>query len=36
MRVKIGVVCRRCYKKVLKFVRGFYSGRRKYFRKVKE
>lgn len=36
MRVKTGVVRRRRHKKVLKLVRGFYSGRRKHFRKAKE
>ncbi|EAK6322431.1 50S ribosomal protein L20 [Campylobacter jejuni] len=35
-RVKTGVVRRRRHKKVLKLARGFYSGRRKYFRKAKE
>lgn len=35
-RVKTGVVRRRRHKKVLKLVRGFYSGRRKHFRKAKE
>ncbi|EMS6534158.1 50S ribosomal protein L20 [Campylobacter upsaliensis] len=35
-RVKIGVVRRRRHKKVLKLARGFYSGRRKHFRKAKE
>ena len=36
MRVKIGVVRRRRHKKLLKQARGFYSGRRKHFRKAKE
>lgn len=36
MRVKAGVVRRRRHKKVLKLARGFYSGRRKHFRKAKE
>ena len=36
MRVKTGVVRRRRHKKVLKQARGFYSGRRKHFRKAKE
>lgn len=35
-RVKTGVVRRRRHKKVLKEARGFYSGRRKHFRKAKE
>ena len=35
-RVKSGVVRRRRHKKVLKAARGFYSGRRKHFRKAKE
>ncbi|GKY12922.1 50S ribosomal protein L20 [Campylobacter jejuni] len=35
-RVKTGVVRRRKHKKVLKLARGFYSGRRKHFRKAKE
>ncbi|MCW0185719.1 50S ribosomal protein L20 [Campylobacter lari] len=35
-RVKTGVVRRRRHKKVLKLARGFYSGRRKHFRKAKE
>ena len=34
--VKTGVVRRRRHKKVLKLARGFYSGRRKHFRKAKE
>ncbi|EFN2999578.1 50S ribosomal protein L20, partial [Campylobacter jejuni] len=33
---KTGVVRRRRHKKVLKLARGFYSGRRKHFRKAKE
>ncbi|MDU7693200.1 MAG: 50S ribosomal protein L20 [Helicobacter sp.] len=36
MRVKTGVVRRARHKKVLKQARGFYSGRRKHFRKAKE
>ena len=36
MRVKTGVVRRRRHKKLLKAARGFYSGRRKHFRKAKE
>lgn len=36
MRVKTGFVRRRRHKKVLKLARGFYSGRRKHFRKAKE
>ena len=36
MRVKTGVVRRRRHKKILKMARGFYSGRRKHFRKAKE
>lgn len=35
-RVKTGVVRRRRHKKLLKLARGFYSGRRKHFRKAKE
>ena len=35
-RVKTGVVRRRRHKKVLKLAKGFYSGRRKHFRKAKE
>ena len=35
-RVKTGVVRRRRHKKVLKQAKGFYSGRRKHFRKAKE
>ncbi len=35
-RVKTGVVRRQRHKKVLKLARGFYSGRRKHFRKAKE
>ncbi|EMQ2978543.1 50S ribosomal protein L20 [Campylobacter coli] len=35
-RVKTGIVRRRKHKKVLKLARGFYSGRRKHFRKAKE
>ncbi|EAJ0636893.1 50S ribosomal protein L20 [Campylobacter jejuni] len=35
-RVKTGVVRRRRHKKILKLARGFYSGRRKHFRKAKE
>lgn len=35
-RVKTGVVRRQRHKKVLKLARGFYSARRKHFRKAKE
>ena len=35
-RVKTGIVRRRRHKKILKLARGFYSGRRKHFRKAKE
>ncbi|MGG7048540.1 MULTISPECIES: 50S ribosomal protein L20 [unclassified Campylobacter] len=35
-RVKTGVVRRRRHKKVLKLARGFFSSRRKHFRKAKE
>jgi large subunit ribosomal protein L20 len=35
-RVKTGVVRRRRHKKILKLAKGFYSGRRKHFRKAKE
>ena len=35
-RVKTGTVRRARHKKVLKAARGFYSGRRKHFRKAKE
>ncbi|RXK12572.1 50S ribosomal protein L20 [Halarcobacter mediterraneus] len=35
-RVKTGIVRRRRHKKVLKQARGFFSGRRKHFRKAKE
>lgn len=35
-RVKTGVVRRRRHKKILKLARGFFSGRRKHFRKAKE
>lgn len=35
-RVKTGIVRRRRHKKILKMARGFYSGRRKHFRKAKE
>jgi len=35
-RVKTGTVRRARHKKVLKAVRGQYSGRRKHFRKAKE
>ncbi len=35
-RVKTGVVRRRRHKKLLKQAKGFYSGRRKHFRKAKE
>ncbi|MGE4294951.1 MAG: 50S ribosomal protein L20 [Campylobacterales bacterium] len=36
MRVKTGFVRRRRHKKVLKQARGFFSARRKHFRKAKE
>ena len=36
MRVKTGVVRRRRHKKILKQAKGFFSGRRKHFRKAKE
>jgi len=36
MRVKTGTVRRRRHKKLLKQTKGFYSGRRKHFRKAKE
>ena len=36
MRVKTGIVRRRRHKKILKLARGFFSGRRKHFRKAKE
>ena len=36
MRVKTGIVSRRKHKKILKMAKGFYSGRRKHFRKAKE
>ncbi|MBD3789531.1 MAG: 50S ribosomal protein L20 [Campylobacterales bacterium] len=36
MRVKTGVVRRRRHKRLLKQAKGFYSGRRKHFRKAKE
>jgi large subunit ribosomal protein L20 len=35
-RVKTGTVRRARHKKVLKLAKGFYSGRRKHFRKAKE
>ncbi|MDH5464771.1 MAG: 50S ribosomal protein L20 [Thiovulaceae bacterium] len=35
-RVKTGIVRRRRHKKILKMAKGFYSGRRKHFRKAKE
>ncbi len=35
-RVKTGVVRRRRHKRLLKLAKGFYSGRRKHFRKAKE
>ncbi len=35
-RVKTGIVRRRRHKKVLKQAKGFFSGRRKHFRKAKE
>jgi large subunit ribosomal protein L20 len=36
MRVKNGMVRHRRHKKLMKQARGFYSGRRKHFRKAKE
>ena len=36
MRVKTGVVRTRRHKRLLKQARGFYSGRRRHFRKAKE
>lgn len=35
-RVKTGVVRRKRHKRVLKLAKGFFSGRRKHFRKAKE
>jgi large subunit ribosomal protein L20 len=35
-RVKTGIVRRRRHKKILKMAKGFYSGRRKHYRKAKE
>ena len=35
MRVKTGVVRHRRHKRLLKQARGFYSGRRKHFRRRK-
>jgi large subunit ribosomal protein L20 len=35
-RVKTGVVRRKRHKKILKLAKGFFSGRRKHFRKAKE
>jgi large subunit ribosomal protein L20 len=35
-RVKTGTVRRRRHKKILKAAKGFFSGRRKHFRKAKE
>ncbi len=35
-RVKTGIVRRRRHKKILNMAKGFYSGRRKHFRKAKE
>ena len=35
-RVKTGIVRRKRHKKVLKQAKGFFSGRRKHFRKAKE
>jgi large subunit ribosomal protein L20 len=35
-RVKTGIVRRRRHKKVLDQAKGFYSGRRKHYRKAKE
>ena len=36
MRVKTGTIRRARHKKVLKLARGYYSGRRKHFKKAKE
>ncbi len=36
MRVKTGTVRRARHKKILKLARGFFSGRRKHYRKAKE
>jgi len=36
MRVKNGLTRHRRHKKLMKQARGFYSGRRKHFRKAKE
>jgi len=36
MRVRTGTVRTRRHKRLLKQARGFYSGRRKHFRKAKE
>ena len=36
MRVKNGLVRHKRHKRLLKQARGFYSGRRKHFRKAKE
>jgi large subunit ribosomal protein L20 len=35
-RVKTGTIRRKRHKKILKLAKGFYSGRRKHFRKAKE
>ncbi len=35
-RVKTGTIRRARHKKILKLAKGFYSGRRKHFRKAKE
>ena len=35
-RVKTGTVRRKRHKKILKLAKGYYSGRRKHFRKAKE
>lgn len=35
-RVKTGTVRRKRHKKILKLAKGFYSGRRKHFRKAAE
>jgi len=36
MRVKTGTTRRKRHKKILKMAKGYYSGRRKHFRKAKE
>ena len=36
MRVKTGTIRKARHKKILKLARGYYSGRRKHFKKAKE